>query len=112
MPSYNRPSRIPRPPNFILIPLKPNQPPARHAHSKTSQDAAEHHSYQRSRPSSSGNGETEPAASTDYLESSEEQMAGPGDVAYMSAEDGEEAEDFDAEECETEDVRCGWETGG
>ena len=33
-------------------------------------------------------------------------------VLQVSAEDGEEAEDFDAEEGEAEDVVRGWEAGG
>lgn len=39
-------------------------------------------------------------------------MAAPGDVAEMAAEDGEEAEDFDAEEREGEDMRGAGEAGG
>jgi hypothetical protein len=39
-------------------------------------------------------------------------MQRPGMVLQVSTEDGEEAEDFDAEECQAEDVVCGWEAGG
>jgi hypothetical protein len=33
-------------------------------------------------------------------------------VLQVPTEDGEEAEDFDAEECQAEDVVRGWEAGG
>ena len=33
-------------------------------------------------------------------------------MLQVSTEDGEEAEDFDAEQREAEDVICGWEAGG
>jgi hypothetical protein len=43
-PSNNRPRRIPRPMDLILIPLQPNQPPARRAHTQKRSKAAHNHS--------------------------------------------------------------------
>lgn len=111
MPPNNRPRRIPRPNHNILILLQTNQPPTTTPHSQRRQDTPKYRPDDRSCPAAA-QGDAHRAAGDNHQGQCEEDMAGPGDVAQLAAEDGEEAENFDGEEHEAEDVGCGGEAGG
>ena len=126
----DRPGGIPRPDDDILVLLQTDQPPAAAAHADGSAGAPQEHAGNHSSPSAIALGiagfaaTTAPTTTTadedqahaqtraEHEEQREEKVAAPGDVAQVPAEDGEEAEDFDAEEGEGEDVRGGGEAGG
>ncbi|KAK5012449.1 hypothetical protein LTR60_004374, partial [Cryomyces antarcticus] len=112
MPPYNGPRRVPRPMDLILVLLQPNQPPAAHAHCKARQQATKHHPRNRCPPATARDCDADSTSGARDEEDGEGEVAVPRDVAQVPAEDGEEAKDFDREEREREDVRCGWEAGG
>lgn len=106
MPPYDRPRRIPGPMNLVLVPLQPNQPPACRAHAQKRRYAAKYHTQNSVRQSTARNHHTQPARGEHDQENRQREMEWPGVVLEMSAEDWEEAEDFDTEECQAEDMCC------
>lgn len=96
--SNNRPRRIPRPRNLILIPLQINQAPTTHPHDQARQYASEQHTQRRSRAAAIRYGEGQTARGAGDQGQGEADVAGPGYGAEVAAEDGEEAEGLDAEE--------------
>ena len=88
--------------NLILIPLQPNQPPARRTHAQQRYDTTKHHAQNSISQSASRNDHTQPAGSEHDEEDRQCEMKRPGVVLEVSTEDREEAEDFDAEKSQTE----------
>jgi hypothetical protein len=99
--------------DLVLVPLQTNQPPARSTHAQERGKTAENHSQDgMSKPTAWNNHHPQTTGRQDYKEDRQGQVKRPRVVLQMSAEDGEEAEDFDAEERQAEDVVCGWQAGG
>lgn len=92
--------------NFVLIPLQSYQPPAREAHSKTSQQASEDDAQDRRFPAATRDGHTQTSSSADSYKAGQYQMTAPRDVTKVSAEDREESKNFDTEQSQAEDVGC------
>jgi len=98
--------------DLILIPLQPNQPPARHSHTNNRQRRAKYHPKHRVPPASTRDRHAETSRGEENLRDREPEVQGPGMVLQMTTEDGEEAEDLNAEEGEAEDMLGCGETGG
>jgi hypothetical protein len=84
--------------DLILIPLQPNQPPARRTHAQQRHDTTEHHA-QNCVPQPTTRNHHSQATGREHDEKNREgQMERPGVMLEVAAEDREQTEDFDAEE--------------
>lgn len=84
--------------NLVLVPLQTNQPPACPAHTQKRYHATECYAQNSICQSASRYHHTQTARSEYDQEDCQRQMEWPGVVLEMSAEDWEEAKDFDAEQ--------------
>ena len=112
MPPYDRPRRIPRAVDLVLVPLQPNQPPACCSHAQKRHNTTEDHTQDSISQSASRNDHTQPARCEHDQKDRQSEMKWPGMVLEMSTEDREKTEDFGAEQSQTEDVCCRWQSRG
>lgn len=112
MPPYHWPRWIPRTVNLVLVALQPDQPPACCSHSQECHYAAENHAQDSIAQTTSGNDHTQPARCEHDEEDRKREMKWPGMVLEMPTEDREEAEDFDAEQGQTEYMCCRGQSRG
>ena len=92
--------------DLVLVPLQPDQPPARASHAHHRQRRPQNHPQNRVAPASARDDHAQSARGEDHEQNGQPEVQGPGMVLEMAAEDWEEAEDFDAEKCEGKDVCC------
>ena len=106
MPPYDRSRWIPRAVDLVLVPLKPDEPPACCSHTQERHNATENHAQHSVSQSASRNDHTQPTRCEHNQENRQREMKWPGMVLEMATEDREEAEDFDAEQSQTEYMCC------
>lgn len=94
--------------NLVLIPLQPNEPPARDAHAQTDCRAAQDYANDAHDVSATADGHAQTARGQRNQEAGQEKVAVPAVMSQMTSEDREQAEDLDAEQRQTKYVRrCG-----
>ena len=98
--------------NLVLVTLEPNQPPACRSHAQKRHKTTEDHAQNSKSQSASRNDHTQPAGSEHDEEDRQREMKWPGMVLEMPTEDREEAEDFDAEQGQTEYMSCRGQSRG
>src|SRR3569833_2390122 len=113
----DRSSLVPRTIDLVLVFLQADTPPAAPAHSKGADGAADHHTQQAAAPGPDsrrilagaprrgpGDDDADAGAGAEHQQGGEGGVVTPAAVAGVAAEDGEQAEDLDAEEGEAEDL--------
>ena len=83
--------------NLILVPLQAEQPPAGRTHAQQRYYTTEYHAQYGISQSTTRYHHAQPARCEHNQEDRQREMEWPGVVLEMSTEDGEEAENFDAE---------------
>ncbi|TPX10623.1 uncharacterized protein E0L32_008357, partial [Thyridium curvatum] len=116
----NRPRRVPRPVDLVLVLLQADEPPAAPAHRQRRHGAPDHHAQQpaaadgpppaRPRPRpyrGPGQDHAGAAPRAEHQQHREHDVEAPGAVARVAAEHGRQAKDLDAEQREAEDLARG-----
>jgi len=112
MPPYDRPSRVPRPTNLILVSLQTNEPPTSYAHDEPGKDTAKNDANNGSLPPTSGDAHAKTTTGANNDKSGEHKVARPRDMTKVTSKYGKETKHFDTEEGKTEHVRRGGKTRG
>lgn len=97
MPSNDRPRRIPRPMDLILIPLQADQPPTRRTHTKKCHYATQDHTQHGISQATARDHHTQPSGREHNQKDCQREVQWPGVVLEMATEHWKEAEDFYAE---------------